>query len=127
MFSDEDLGKQVGFLIIELQLCIKQPDKALSLITYLHNQILNGTNNIKSIKPKVNEKEQKEKKVRIITFNLFFIFFISFQLVLNPGNELFLKKLAKYKARCYLMNHSIEAVRNEMQHFIQEKLVSVFK
>lgn len=63
---DEDLGKHVGFLIIELQLCIRQPDKALSLITYLHNQILNGSNNIKAVKPpKTIEKDLKDKKVRI--------------------------------------------------------------
>lgn len=49
--------------MIELQLGIRQPEKALGLITYLQNQCLNGTANIKiNLKhPKLNEKEQKDK------------------------------------------------------------------
>lgn len=58
------MGKCVGLLMTELQLCIKQPEKGLSLLSYLQNQLLNGNgNNTKLIKVKGNEKEQKEKKV----------------------------------------------------------------
>lgn len=46
----------------ELQLCIKQPEKALGLLSYLQNQVLNGNENIKVLKVK-GEKEPKEKKV----------------------------------------------------------------
>lgn len=61
--SDEDLGRRVGLLITELQLCVKQPEKALGLLTYLQNQLVNSNDNIKTLKTKGSDKEQKEKKV----------------------------------------------------------------
>lgn len=64
-FLDEILARQVGLLAIELKLCIRQPEKALTLINFLENQILNG--NKPAIKPlkiaKASEKETKDKKV----------------------------------------------------------------
>lgn len=70
---DDTLSKQVGLLMIELQLCIRQPEKALGLITYLQNQCLNGNNtsnikiNMKHGKP--IEKEQKEKLPKVHHFH----------------------------------------------------------
>lgn len=60
------LARQVSLLAIELQLCAKQPEKALSFITYLENQI-NITNlaNVKLLDKGSKTTEQKEKKVSI--------------------------------------------------------------
>lgn len=58
-------------MITELQLCVKQPEKALGLLTYLQNQILNGSNEIKMLKTK--DKEPKEKKVFALNLHYCFI------------------------------------------------------
>lgn len=63
---DEGLAKQVSLLIIELQLCVKQPDKALTLISYLENQILSGHPNpinIKTHDKTVFKEKEKDKMV----------------------------------------------------------------
>lgn len=66
------LGKQVALLMMELQLQVRQADKVLSLITYLHNQCVNGTNvNMKLLKfGKHREKEQKELKVSLCNYSV---------------------------------------------------------
>lgn len=56
---DESLAKQVSLLAIELQLCIRQPEKALTLINYLENNLMYGG----SIPLKGLDKMGKEKKV----------------------------------------------------------------
>lgn len=58
--------RQVGLLAIELQLCIRQPEKALGIIACLEDLIVHGPN----IKPllklsKMNDKEVREKRVYI--------------------------------------------------------------
>lgn len=56
--------------MIELQLCIRQPEKALGLITHLQNRVLNGTTNIKiNLKhSKVAEKDQIKDKINKVSF-----------------------------------------------------------
>nr|XP_022912981.1 CCR4-NOT transcription complex subunit 10 [Onthophagus taurus] len=110
---DDILSKQAGLLMIELQLCIKQPEKALSFITYLQNQCVNGnTSNIKllskTITNTLSEKEEiKEKQEKPVAINT----------PLTPAAEIFLKKLVKYRAMCYLMNHSLRLAKKEIQEF----------
>lgn len=65
---DESLAKQVGILLVELQICTRQLDKATTLLSYLENQLFN--NNPPNLKQgekllKHVEKEVKEKKVNI--------------------------------------------------------------
>lgn len=51
--------------MIELQLCIRQPEKAIGLITHLQNRVLNGTANIKiNLKhSKITEKDLIKDKL----------------------------------------------------------------
>ncbi|KAI4466623.1 ccr4-not transcription complex subunit 10 [Holotrichia oblita] len=107
---DDNLSKQVGLLMIELQLCIRQPEKALGLITHLQNRVLNGTTNIKiNLKhSKITEKEPSKDKLNKVGVT---------PPLLNAATELFLGKLAKYRAKCYMMNHTINLAKKEIQDF----------
>lgn len=55
------LAKQVSLLATELQLCMRQPDKALTLIHYLENNLMYGG----SIPLKGFDKTGKDKKVNL--------------------------------------------------------------
>lgn len=59
---EDSLAKQISLLLIELQLCIRQPEKALSLITYLENQMC-SVGSIKILDKNQKLSEPKEKKV----------------------------------------------------------------
>ncbi|KAL3288711.1 hypothetical protein HHI36_003146 [Cryptolaemus montrouzieri] len=96
---DDVLARQVSLLAIELQLFIRMPDKALTLITYMENHLLNGNGNSQSTKS--NEKLSKEPEPKITPC--------------DPIIEVFKKKLAKYKARCYLMKRNLTAAIKEIQ------------
>lgn len=61
---DDFLAKQVSLLATELQLCMRQPDKALTLINYLENNLMYGG----SIPLKGFDKTGKDKKVTIKIF-----------------------------------------------------------
>lgn len=100
---DDSLAKQFSLFAIELQLCVCQPEKAMSLINYLENQIINGTPNIKLL-----DKSIKEKKISPP----------------NPLNEEYKKKLLKYKSRCALMNHNLDVASREIKLLAKEKPVS---
>jgi len=67
--SEESLAHRVCLLLIELQLCMYQPDKTLALIAYIENQFVVSTDSVisseKDVKPL--EKEHKEKKVHRIS------------------------------------------------------------
>ena len=67
LVSEESLAHRVCLLLIELQLCMYQPDKTLALIAYIENQFVVSTDSVisseKDVKPL--EKEHKEKKVHI--------------------------------------------------------------
>lgn len=52
--------------MIELQLCGRQPEKALALITYIENQLtLSNTSNVKLLDKVSKATEQKEKKAKV--------------------------------------------------------------
>ncbi|KAJ8926091.1 hypothetical protein NQ315_009948 [Exocentrus adspersus] len=105
---EESLAKQVSLLAIELQLCMRQPDKALTLISYLENNLMYGG----SIPFKGLDKTGKEKKIQLPPP--------------KPLSEEFERKLLKYKIRCYLMNHSLGTAVKEIQVLLKDKSVSLF-
>jgi CCR4-NOT transcription complex subunit 10 len=98
---DDALAKQISLFAIELQLCVRQSDKALSLISYLENQLINGTPNIKMLDKSVKEKKTPQP--------------------LDPATEEFKRKLLKYKIRCYLMNHNLETSAREIGNLLKDK------
>lgn len=58
--------------MIELQLCARQPEKALALITYIENQLtLSNTSNVKLLDRISKAAEQKEKKLnKVVSFEI---------------------------------------------------------
>jgi CCR4-NOT transcription complex subunit 10 len=72
LVAEESLAHRVCLLLIELQLCVYQPDKTLALIAYIENQFVVSTDSVisseKDVKPL--EKEHKEKKVHIELVNM---------------------------------------------------------
>ncbi|CAH1100955.1 unnamed protein product [Psylliodes chrysocephalus] len=100
---EESLAKQVSLLAIELQLCLRQPDKALTLINYLENNLIYGG----SIPLKGLDKNGKERKIQLPPP--------------KPLSEDFEQKLLKYKVRCYIMNHSIKIVLKEVEVLLKDK------
>lgn len=57
------LAKQVALFAIELQLCARQPEKALALITYVENQLMMAnTGGMKLLDKASRNVEKKEKK-----------------------------------------------------------------
>nr|XP_023025866.1 CCR4-NOT transcription complex subunit 10 [Leptinotarsa decemlineata] len=100
---DEYLAKQVSLLAIEIQLSLRQPDKALTLISYLENNLIYGG----SIPLKGLDKNGKERKITLPPP--------------KPLSEEFEKKLLKYKIRCYLMNHSLSISSKEVQVLLKDK------
>lgn len=109
---DESLAKQVGILLVELQICTRQLDKATTLLSYLENQLFN--NNPPNLKQgekllKHVEKEVKEKKPAVV----------------DPIVEKFKKRLVKYKARCFLLTHKLPSAEKEIQNLFDEDEKSI--
>ncbi|CAH1971240.1 unnamed protein product [Acanthoscelides obtectus] len=100
---EESLAKQVSLLAIELQLCFREPEKALTLINYLENNLMYGG----SIPLKSFDKAGKEKKVQLPPP--------------KPLSEEFEKKLLRYKLRCYIINHSLNTAFKEVQVLMKDK------
>lgn len=66
LLLDDVLAKQVALFMIELQLCARQPEKALALITYIENQLtLPNTSSVKLLDKTPKTAEQKEKKNKV--------------------------------------------------------------
>ncbi|XP_069676719.1 CCR4-NOT transcription complex subunit 10-like isoform X2 [Periplaneta americana] len=101
---EESLAHCVCLLLIELQLCMYQPDKTLALIAYIENQFVVSTESVisseKDMKPL--EKEHKEKK----------------PVVGDAATDTFRLKLLQYRARCYLMTHALKACKREIKNLI---------
>ncbi|KAJ9588355.1 hypothetical protein L9F63_018281 [Diploptera punctata] len=101
---EESLAHRVCLLLIELHLCMYQPDKILALIAYIENQFVVSTDSVisteKDIKPL--EKEHKEKK----------------PVTGDAATDTFRLKLLQYRARCYLMTHALKACKREMKSVI---------
>ncbi|KAL1512678.1 hypothetical protein ABEB36_002234 [Hypothenemus hampei] len=102
---EESLAKQVGLLAIELQLVFKRPDKALTLINYLENNLMYGS----CIPLKGLEKNSKEKKPLPLPKP-------------KPISDIFQKKLLIFKLRCYLMGHSLSIVHKELALILSDQL-----
>lgn len=100
---DESLAKQVSLLVIEIQLCLRQPDKSLTLINYLENNLIYGG----SLPLKGLDKNGKDRKIQLPPP--------------KPLPEKFEKKLLKYKLRSYIMNHSIKTAMKEIQVLLKDK------
>ncbi|GFG36368.1 hypothetical protein Cfor_01996 [Coptotermes formosanus] len=101
---EESLAHRVCLLLIELQLCMYQPDKTLALIAYIENQFVVSTDSVisseKDVKPL--EKEHKEKK----------------PVTGDAATDTFRLKLLQYRARCYLMTHALKACKREIKSLI---------
>ncbi|KAK4885485.1 hypothetical protein RN001_001756 [Aquatica leii] len=98
---DETLAQQVGLLLVELHMCTKQLVKASGLLSFLENQLFN--NNPIVIKQSDKTHKVCDKEVKAKTFT-----------VSNTTIEQFKKKLVIYKARCFLMMHSLNAGSREI-------------
>lgn len=68
--SEESLAHCVCLLLLELQLCMHQPDKTLALVTYVENQFVVSTDSVISSEKEIKslEKEHKEMKVHWVFF-----------------------------------------------------------
>lgn len=80
------LARQVSLLAIELQLCARRPEKALSFVTYLENQM--NVANLANVKLDKGSKpaDLKEKKVSVLKlafFNQILMFGISVNVLLS--------------------------------------------
>ncbi|XP_076267943.1 CCR4-NOT transcription complex subunit 10 isoform X1 [Rhynchophorus ferrugineus] len=100
---EENLAKQVSLLAIELQLCLKQPEKALTFISYLENNLMYGA----SIPLKGLDRNGRDKKFPLPTP--------------KPISEDFQKKLLKYKIRCYLLKHSLTIASKGLKTLLKDK------
>ncbi|XP_066142548.1 CCR4-NOT transcription complex subunit 10 [Euwallacea fornicatus] len=100
---EEGLSKQVSLLAIELQLVFRRPHKALTLISYLENNLMYGG----SAPLKGLEKAGKEKKLPLPAP--------------KPISEDLQKKLLKYKVRCYLLNRSLTLAAKEIPVLLKDK------
>ncbi|ENN80040.1 CCR4-NOT transcription complex subunit 10 [Dendroctonus ponderosae] len=100
---EESLAKQVSLLAIELQLVLRRPDKALTLISYLENSLMYGG----SIPLKGLDKLGRDKKLPLPDP--------------KPIPEEFQRKLLQYKVRCYLLNHSVSLASKELSAMLKDK------
>lgn len=111
---EESLAHRICLLLIELHLCTYQPEKALSLIAYIENQFVSTDTVISSEKDmKPLEKEHKEKK----------------PVSVDAATDAFRVKLLQYRARCYLLTHSLKACKRELKCIVSSgglNLSSVF-
>lgn len=108
---DESLARKICFLLLEVYLCTHQPEKALSLISYIETMLFgsNKTNENKTQtsdkdkeqdKDKENNKDSDVKEKDIIEIN---------------QNEIYRPKLQHYKARCYIMLKSAKFCKREIK------------
>ncbi|XP_067004724.1 CCR4-NOT transcription complex subunit 10 [Anabrus simplex] len=111
---EESLAHRVCLLLIELHLCTYQPEKALTLISYIENQFVSTDPVItteKDMKPL--EKEHKEKK----------------PVSVDAATDAFRLKLLQYRARCYVLTHALKACKREIKSIVTSgglNLSSVF-
>ncbi|KAK5647472.1 hypothetical protein RI129_002364 [Pyrocoelia pectoralis] len=97
---DENLAQQVGLLLVELQMSTKQLDKASGLLSFLENQLFNSNPVVLKQGEKVSKVNDKDKKVCTVS---------------SATIEQFKKKLLRYKARCFLMTHSLSGASEEIK------------
>lgn len=130
--SEESLAHRVCLLLVELHLCTFQLEKALSLIAYIENQFVSTETVISSDKDmKPLEKEHKEKKVLASLnencvcphYSARFVYSVVTYLLFQPvsvdaATDAFHLKLLQYRARCYLLTHSLKACKREIKNVV---------
>ncbi|XP_049815673.1 CCR4-NOT transcription complex subunit 10 [Schistocerca nitens] len=100
---EESLAHRVCLLVVELHLCTYQPEKALTLIAYIENQFVSTDTVISSEKEiKPLEKEHKEKKAVSV----------------DAATDAFHLKLLQYRARCFLLTHTLKACKREIKNLV---------
>lgn len=65
LFADTELRRAVSLLLVELFLCVHQPDKALSVISYLENLSESDATSLKpnsELESTANEQQVREKR-----------------------------------------------------------------
>lgn len=91
---EENLAKKVCLLLIELYIVTQQQTKALTLIQCIENQFVNN-----ETKPNKSDKNKIDNKEKIIDATI----------------EPFRTKLIIFRAKCYIMNHSLKAAIREVK------------
>ncbi|KAF5307187.1 hypothetical protein FQR65_LT00703 [Abscondita terminalis] len=121
---DETLAQQVGLLLVELHMCTKQLDKASGLLSFLEYQLFNNNPVVVKQSDKINKSCDKELKERVSRGRFSKTKLISQILqtfsVSSTTIEHFKKKLVTYKARCFLMTHSLTSAADEIQKLSEQ-------
>jgi hypothetical protein len=65
LVSEESLAHRVCLLLIELQLCMYQPDKTLALIDYIEKQFVVSTDSVISSEKEIKSLEKEHKEVKV--------------------------------------------------------------
>ncbi|XP_015906148.1 CCR4-NOT transcription complex subunit 10 [Parasteatoda tepidariorum] len=95
---EENLARNVCFLLLELYLCVYQPRKALCLIGYLETMLFSNNKNCgkSNSKEKDGQKEENGDSV----------------------NEIYRRRLQLCKARCYAMIKTSKACKREIKNLM---------
>uniref|UniRef100_A0A8D8VMR5 CCR4-NOT transcription complex subunit 10 n=2 Tax=Cacopsylla melanoneura TaxID=428564 RepID=A0A8D8VMR5_9HEMI len=102
---EESLAHRVCLLLVELHLCTCQPEKALSLISYIENQFVSTENATKmTIGSGTDGKDIKslEKEHRPLAD-------------LDAATDAFRLKLLQYRVRCYLYTCALKRATEELR------------
>lgn len=102
---EESLAHRVCLLLIELHLCTCQPEKALSLISYIENQFVSTENATKMTIASGAEKDIKplEKEHKPVLADL------------DAATDAFRLKLLQYRVRCYLYTCALKKATEELR------------
>ncbi|XP_031345122.1 CCR4-NOT transcription complex subunit 10 isoform X1 [Photinus pyralis] len=107
---DENLAQQVGLLLVELQMSTKQLDKASGLLSFLENQLFHSHPVILKQGEKPAKVIDKDKKMCTVS---------------STTIDQFKKKLQMYKARCFLMKHSLGAASEEIEKIEEQSEMTI--
>ncbi|KAI5710966.1 hypothetical protein M8J76_014148 [Diaphorina citri] len=101
---EESLAHRVCLLLIELHLCTCQPEKALSLISYIENQFVSTENATKMTIGSGTDKDIKslEKEHKPLAD-------------LDAATDAFRLKLLQYRVRCYLYTCALKKATEELR------------
>ncbi|XP_067127548.1 CCR4-NOT transcription complex subunit 10 [Centruroides vittatus] len=110
---DESLARKICFLLLEVYLCTHQPEKALSLISYIETMLF-GNNKINESKTQASEKDKEQEKDKEKENNKESETKEKDTVEINQ-NEIYRPKLQHYKARCYIMLKSAKFCKREIK------------
>ncbi|CAH1778695.1 unnamed protein product [Owenia fusiformis] len=95
---DEYIGRRIVFLLVELHLCTRQPDKAMGVLTFAEKNLVgNG-------KGEKGDSDSTYKQNQIEQLKL---------------------RLSQYKARCYIMLKSMKSCKREVKYLMNAAGVTV--